>query len=99
MPVFNPFRDPDNIALIHLFNRATLFLDPPTTLRNDQRLTQRMGMPRRAGTWLKRHNRAADTSRFSAAEGSINAHRTGKIVSRADLGRLGTTASNFHIFL
>lgn len=62
VPVFHPFRYPDDIALMHLLNRLALALDPAFALRHYQRLTQRMRMPRGACARLKGHRRTANAS-------------------------------------
>jgi hypothetical protein len=48
VPVFHILRDPDDIALIHLLDGFPFTLDPAFAVGDDQRLTQRMGVPGRA---------------------------------------------------
>src|SRR5262245_3377459 len=60
VPVFLAGRDPDDIAGHDLFDRSAPALRPPAAGGYDQRLTERMRMPRRAGARLEGDARAGD---------------------------------------
>jgi hypothetical protein len=54
MPVFHARRYPDDITRLELLLFTTLLLHPAGAGSHDQGLAERMGMPCRAGTGLKR---------------------------------------------
>jgi hypothetical protein len=54
MPVFLTRRNPDHISWPYFLDRTTPALDLASASRHDQDLTERTGMPCRAGTGLKR---------------------------------------------
>ena len=60
-----------------------LTLDPAAASHNNQRLTQRMRMPRSAGAWLERDAGTGYTGRLRRAEQAVNPHPAGKVVFRA----------------
>ena len=55
MPVFYPRRNPDNITLPNFFDWTAPLLNPAGASRHDQYLTERVGVPCRAGSRLKRN--------------------------------------------
>src|SRR5947199_10634202 len=54
MPVLLARRAPDDVARSNHFDRTTPALHEPAAGRDDQGLTQRMGVPCGPGAWLKR---------------------------------------------
>ena len=66
-----------------MLTRAALLLHVSDACYDDQRLPQRMGVPRRACAWLEGHRAAADARRRITVEQAINAHRAGKVLRRA----------------
>ena len=61
-------REPDNISGLNHFNRATFALHASATGSDDERLSQRMRMPCRAGTGFKRDDRTSDAGGITAFE-------------------------------
>jgi hypothetical protein len=57
-------RKPNHVPRPDLFYWSTFPLRPTKPGCHDQRLTQRMGMPGRAGSWFKSHRSTGGTSRF-----------------------------------
>src|SRR6059036_4183328 len=66
MPVLLARRAPDDVARSNHFDRPTPALHEPAAGRDDQGLTQRMGVPCGPGAWLAR---GAPASRSSHAPG------------------------------
>src|SRR2546422_11604800 len=54
MPVLLARRAPDDVARSNHFDRTTPALHEPAAGRDDQGLTQRMGVPCGPGAWLER---------------------------------------------
>src|SRR6516164_7342178 len=61
---------------------------PPATGGNDQPLTQRVGMPSRAGAGFERNQRGGDARRIGCLEQRVDPHITGEIFRRTFGGRL-----------
>ncbi|MNC42604.1 hypothetical protein D3C75_914230 [compost metagenome] len=99
VPVFDVFRDADDIALVHFLDLLAPHLDPTAPLGDDQRLAERMGVPGCARTWLEGHSSTAYAGRLTAGKRRIDPHLTGKIVFWTRTGGLGTVALNFHLLL
>src|ERR1051325_8321279 len=59
MPMLFTGRKPNNIARLNLFHRPALALRPTNARGDDQRLTERMRVPRRARTRVERNTRPA----------------------------------------
>src|SRR4051812_8937105 len=55
VPVFFSGLEPDHVARANLLDSPALALDAPEASRDHERLAERMGMPRCAGTGLERH--------------------------------------------
>ena len=75
-------------AGMDILNRSALALHPTTTGCDDQGLTERMGMPRGAGTRLERDASARRASRWVCLEQGVDADRAGKPIGRSFAGRL-----------
>ena len=82
MPVLLIRFEPDHITWSDFFNRASPFLNPAGARRDDERLTEGMGMPHRARSGLKRHARAAPARRIGGLEQRIDPHRSREILRR-----------------
>src|SRR5947209_17653671 len=72
MPVLLARLAPDDVARSNHFDRTTPALHEPAAGRDDQGLTQRMGVPCGPGAWLKRD------------AGAPRARRTGRLEYRVD---------------
>src|SRR5664279_2660493 len=72
VPMFLAGRKPDHIARPDFLDRAALALRPAAASRDDQGLTQRMGVPRRSGARFKGDARAGDARRFGRPEQGID---------------------------
>src|SRR5271157_5509602 len=68
VPVLLAGREPDHVTRPDFLHRAAFALDAAATGRDDQRLTQRMRMPGRAGAGLERDAGAANTCRVGCLE-------------------------------
>src|SRR6266849_9695427 len=55
VPVLHPRRNPDDIALSNLLDRASPLLNPACAVRHDQDLTERVRMPCAPRAELERH--------------------------------------------
>jgi hypothetical protein len=55
VPGFNPRRNPDDVALSNLLDRASSLLNPACAVRHDQDLTERVRMPSAPRAGLERH--------------------------------------------
>jgi hypothetical protein len=60
MPVFHTRRNPDDVANLDHFDRTSPLLNPTLAFRNDQCLTERMGMPGRSGTGFEMDDPSTD---------------------------------------
>ena len=83
MPVFFTGRKPDHIAGSNLLDRPALALSPAAAGGNDERLTQRMRMPRRPRTRLERHAGALNKCRIRCLKKRIDTHRAREPLSRS----------------
>ena len=97
MPVLLTRLKPDDITWPDLFNQALLSLDPTTTGRDDEGLTQRMRVPRGASAWLKGDAGAGGTGWLWRSEQPIDPHSSGKIVVRAFAKRLRADPFDLHV--
>src|SRR5436853_7659091 len=88
VPMLLVRRKPNDITGPDFLDRSAFALRPAKAGSDDQRLTERMRMPRRACTRLERDACATHTRRFGRLEKRVNAHRAGKIFSRPFTGRL-----------
>ena len=68
-------RYPDHVSRTYVFNWAAPSLHAAYTRRHDQRLAQRMGVPIRRGSRLKRHAATCDTSWLGSLKWRIDPHR------------------------
>src|SRR5207247_5267154 len=82
VPMLLTWHKPDYIAWAEFFDWAAATLSSPKSGRNDQRLTEWMCMPGRAGPRLERDACASNTCRFGCLEQRFNAHGAGKIFGR-----------------
>src|SRR5215472_5797117 len=88
VPMLPPPRKPDHVGGVDFLNQATPDLGPPAARRDDQGLTERMGVPCGARTGFERDAGAATTCRIERLEQRVNADRAGEIVRRPFTGRL-----------
>ena len=76
------------IARPDLFHRPAVPLRPSAACRHNQRLPQRMRMPRRAGARLERDTRARHPCRSGGLKQRINPHRASEPIGRTFVGSL-----------
>src|SRR3954454_6489169 len=62
MPVLFAGGKPHNVSGANLFNRSAPALNTAGPGCHDQRLAERMGVPRGARAWLERHGRTGSSS-------------------------------------
>src|SRR5690349_5280275 len=96
VPVLLARLEPHHIARPDRLDRSALALYPAAAEGDDQRLAERMGVPRRARTGLEGDDRAADTGRLASLERRVDAYRAGEIVCRSFGGRLRAIRCNLH---
>src|SRR3954462_9307203 len=80
MPVLLARREPDHVSRTDFFDRAAFPLSPAETGRHDQRLPQRVRVPRSPGTGFERDARTTNPRRIRGLEQRIDPDRTGKLV-------------------
>ena len=88
MPMFFAWEERDHIAGVYFLDRTALALNPATAGGDDQRLPERMSMPRGAGPRLERNACAGGASWSTCLEQGIDAHRAGKPIRRSLRGWL-----------
>lgn len=80
VPVPQTRRKPNHIAGPNLFDRPAFALRPAETERDDQRLTERMGVPRSTSSRLEGDAGTGGAGRSFGLEQRVDAHRAGKPV-------------------
>ena len=91
VPVLFTRWKPHDVARTDLLDRSAPALHASGAGRDDQRLPERMRVPRRAGARLERHGCARDACRSRRLKQRIDPHRAGKPIGRTFAGRLRTT--------
>src|SRR3989442_2883994 len=91
-------RTQDHISGIDLFHRTSPALHEAATGRHDERLTERMCMPCRAGPRLERHTRTLHAPRGTCLEQGLDAHLAGEPIRRSLARRSRTACLDFHVF-
>ena len=97
MPMLQSWRNPSHIPGPNFFNRSTLSLHPANPRCDNERLTERMGVPCAARPRLKPDTRTAGACWGICLKQRINAHRPGEPIGRAFRGRLYANSFDFHI--
>src|SRR5262249_48703785 len=92
MPVFHARRYPDDITRLDLLLCTTLLLHPACAGRHDQGLAERMGMPFRAGTGLKRDGGARRACGVFHLEQGVDAYRASEVLGGPFAGGLRATS-------
>ncbi|EPE97987.1 hypothetical protein RGCCGE502_13954 [Rhizobium grahamii CCGE 502] len=75
--------EPDDVAGADVFDRSAFALRATAAGEDDQRLTERMGMPCGASAGLEGYRCTADTRRCRPVERRIDADRSGEIIRRS----------------
>jgi len=88
MPVFFRGRKPDNIAGTNFFDRATPALDSTATCGDDQRLSERVSVPRGTGTRFEGHARTKNTCWRGRIKERVDTNGAREIFYRSLAGRL-----------
>src|SRR5216684_7620907 len=78
VPVLLAGWKPDDVAGTDFFDRSALALHPAKARRDDEGLTERMGVPRGAGAGLESDVTTADACRFSHLKHRVHADRAGE---------------------
>src|SRR2546430_3448136 len=78
VPMFLSGRTRDHIPGMNLFDGTSPALHEATTRRHDERLTQRMGVPGRAGSRLERDVRTLRATRSGCLEQRLDTHLSGE---------------------
>src|SRR5262245_3174582 len=92
-------RKPDHVTGPDFLDWPAFALSPAAAGRDDQRLAERMRVPRRARARLESDAGAGDACRVGRLEQRIDAHRAGEIVGGSFAGRLRTASFYVHRFL
>src|SRR5918995_5891473 len=96
MPMLLTRRKPDHITWLDFLDRAAPSLHPPAAGRDDQRLTEWMGVPCRARARLECDTGATSTCRIGCLEQRVNANGAGEVVRWPRAGRLSTVSFDLH---
>src|SRR5205085_6799445 len=96
MPVLFAGREPDHVARSNLLDRAAPALRAAGTGGDDQRLTERMRMPRRPRAGLEDDARADGAPGIGGLEHRIEAHRAREVLGRSFTGRLRPRPLDLH---
>ena len=88
VPMLLARRKPDDVARPDFFNRPAPALRASAAGSHNQRLTQRMRVPRGAGAGFKRDDGAGNPRGVASLERRVNAHRAGEPVGRSFVGWL-----------
>jgi hypothetical protein len=89
-------RDQDDVTWSDLLDRAAPPLHATTAGSNDQRLSERMRVPRRTRAWLERDARAGGARRITAIEEWIHADPSSEVGFRRYRGGLRAGTLDFH---
>src|SRR5437660_2093995 len=98
MPMFLSGRTRDHISGMNLFDATPPALHEAPTRRHDERLTQRMGVPGRAGSRLERDVRTLRATRSGCLEQRLDTHLTGEPFRRSFARRSRGTSLDVHVF-
>src|SRR5262249_50824593 len=79
VPMLLAGREPDHIAGTDFFDRTVPSLRESVACRHDQRLSEWMRVPGRAGTGLERHTGADDACRVGGLDERINPDDAGEV--------------------
>src|SRR3954454_1667646 len=96
VPVLLARLEPDHVARPDHLDRTTLTLHPAAAEGDDQRLPERVRVPRGARAGLEGDDRAADTGRLASLKWRVDAYRTGKIFGGTLGRRLRTISCDLH---
>src|SRR4051794_3598722 len=96
MPVLFAGGEPHDVAGANLFNGSAPALDAAGPGRHDQRLAERMGMPRGARAWLECHSRTRSSGGRGGLKQRIDTDGACKPVTGSFRGRLRTCSSDLH---
>ena len=88
VPVLLARREPDHVAGPDFLDRPALALRPAAAGRHDQRLAQRVRVPRGPGARLEGDAGAGDARRIGRLEQRIDPNRAGEPIRRPLAGRL-----------
>src|SRR5689334_17421898 len=96
VPVLFARGKPHDVTGADLFNRSAPALDAAGPGCHDQRLAERMRVPRGACAWLEGHGRTGSSGGRGRLKQRIDTDRAGKPVTGSFRGRLRTCSSDFH---
>lgn len=82
VPVLFSRREPNHVSGVDFFCRAAFPLDPSTTCRDNQRLSERMCMPGGARSRLKCDAGASNKAGVGCLKKRVDTYDTGKPVCR-----------------
>src|SRR4051812_22046189 len=96
MPVLLARRKPDDVAGTDLFDRASPSLREAAAGGDDERLPERMRVPRRPRAGLERHVGARDARGIRRSKQRIDAHGAGEPVRRSCARGLRSSSLDVH---
>src|SRR5437870_2746750 len=98
VPMLLPGRTRDHIPGMNLFDGTSPALHEATTCRHDERLTQRVGVPGRAGSRFERDVRTLRATRSGCLEQWLDTHLAGEPFRRSFARRSGSPSLDVHVF-
>src|SRR3954454_9436639 len=99
VPVLLARREPDHVARSYLLDRASLPLNPAAAGRDDERLTQGVGMPGRPAPGLEGDGVAGRTGSGLRLEQRVDADRAAEPLGRSLGRRLRAYSGDIHLLL
>ena len=97
VPMLLSGRTRDHISGMNLFDRTSLALHEASTLRHNERLTQGMVVPSRAGARLEGDPRTLRAARSTGLEQRLDADLTGEPLPRSFARRSRTASLDVHV--
>src|SRR5438552_17942489 len=99
VPMLLSWRKRDHIPGMNLFDRTSIALHEAATIRHNERLTQWMVVPSRAGARLGRALRPLRAARSVCLEQRLDAHLAGEPLPRSLAPRSRTVSPVVHVRL
>src|SRR5262245_7130588 len=96
VPMLQSRWEPNDIARPHLLDGTSLALHAAKARQDDQRLSERVRVPRGACSRLKCNASGSDAGALGCRNERINSHRPREILCLTPAGRLRAVAPNLH---
>jgi hypothetical protein len=99
VPMLFAGREPDDVTGADFFNGSGLALGPAAASGDDERLTERMRVPRSSRAGFEGYAGALDPSRIGRLKERVNADRAREPIGRAFRGCLRASSFDFHFLI